>query len=67
MQAFRAASGELAMRAASALAVATGSRSLVSTEHAQRLVREALFGLVYALRPGSRQALLERLGAAPPP
>jgi len=66
MQVSRGASGELAMRAAAALAVATGSRSLVRTEHAQRLVREALFGLVYALRPGSRQALLERLGLAPP-
>jgi hypothetical protein len=29
--------------------------------HAQRLVREALFCLVYALRPGSRAALLAQL------
>jgi hypothetical protein len=42
------------MRAATALAVATGSRSLLLAEQAQRLVREALFCLVYALRPSSR-------------
>jgi hypothetical protein len=29
----------------------------------QRLAREALFVLVYALRPGSREATLTRLGA----
>ena len=37
---------------------------LLLEEHAQRLVREALFVLVYALRPGSRSALLSMLGAA---
>jgi alkylation response protein AidB-like acyl-CoA dehydrogenase len=60
----RADAGELALRAAAALVAATGSRSLLLEEHPQRLAREALFTFVYALRPGSREALLERLGAA---
>ena len=60
----RAAAGELAVRAAAALMTAAGSRSLLLAEHAQRLAREALFVLVYALRPASKQALLARLGAA---
>ena len=59
----RAAAGELALRAASALMTTAGSRSLLVTEHGQRLAREAMFALVYALRPGSRSALLARLGA----
>ncbi len=59
----RAAAGELALRAASALMTAAGSRSLLVTEQGQRLAREAMFTLVYALRPGSRSALLAQLGA----
>jgi alkylation response protein AidB-like acyl-CoA dehydrogenase len=62
----RAAAGELALRAASALMTTEGSRSLLVTEHGQRLAREAMFILVYALRPGSRDALLARLGAPEP-
>ena len=57
----RAAAGELAVRAAAALAASTGSRSLLRADHAQRLWREALFVLIYALRPASRDALLARL------
>ncbi|HTS98812.1 MAG TPA: acyl-CoA dehydrogenase family protein [Streptosporangiaceae bacterium] len=60
----RGAAGELALRAAAALMTAQGSRSLLATEHGQRLAREAMFVLVYALRPASRAALLPRLGAA---
>lgn len=60
----RAAAGELAVRAAAALSVAQGSRSLLVADHAQRLAREALFTLVYALRPESKDALLGRLRAA---
>jgi hypothetical protein len=60
----RAAAGELAVRAAAALMATTGSRSLLAADHAQRLAREALFTLVYALRPASRAALLIKLGAA---
>ena len=60
----RASAGELALRAAAALAVHAGSRSLLLDQHAQRLAREALFVLVYALRPGSRASLLTQLGDA---
>ncbi len=56
----RAAAGELALRSAAAVAVDTGSRSLLLSEHAQRLVRESLFCLVYALRADARAALLGR-------
>jgi hypothetical protein len=38
-----------------------GSRSLLLGDRAHRLAREALFVLVYALRPGSRAAVLELL------
>ena len=60
----RASAGALAVRAATALVAANGSRSLLCTDHAQRLAREALFTAVYALRPASRDALLAVLGAA---
>lgn len=60
----RAAAGELALRAAAALMTSEGSRSLLAAGHPQRLAREAMFALVYALRPASRAALLTRLGAA---
>lgn len=66
IQAARATAGELALRAASALMVATGSRSLLLEENAQRLAREALFVLVYALRPDSKLSLLATLGVASP-
>jgi alkylation response protein AidB-like acyl-CoA dehydrogenase len=59
----RAAAGELALRAAAALSVAEGSRSLLAADHAQRLAREALFTLVYALRPASKDTLLAQLRA----
>ena len=59
----RAAAGELAVRAASALMTSQGSRSLLAGGHAARLAREALFTQVYALRPASKDALLARLGA----
>ena len=64
IEAARAAAGELALRAAAALVTQRGSRSLLADDHAQRLAREALFVLVYALRPDSRDSLLARLGAA---
>jgi hypothetical protein len=63
IQRARSAAGELALRAAAALSVATGSRSLLLADNAQRLAREALFTLVYALRPDSRAALLAQLRA----
>jgi alkylation response protein AidB-like acyl-CoA dehydrogenase len=58
----RGEAGELAVRAAAALTVARGSRSLLLEDHVQRLMREAVFVLVYALRSGSRDAALVRLG-----
>ena len=61
IEAARAAAGELALRTAAAVCVERGSRSLLLSEHGQRLVREALFCLVYALRPDSRAALLGQL------
>lgn len=61
IEAARGAAGELGLRAAAVLMATRGSRSLLLDEHAQRLAREALFALVYALRPGSRAAVLERL------
>lgn len=61
VEAARAAAGELAVRAAAAMMVSEGSRSLLATDQAQRLMREAMFALTYALRPGSRSALLETL------
>jgi len=64
IEAARASAGELALRTAAALVTQRGSRSLLLDDHAQLLVREALFVLVYALRPGSRDALLSRFGAA---
>ncbi|MDI3424003.1 acyl-CoA dehydrogenase family protein [Streptomyces luteolus] len=57
----RAAGSELALRAASACAVAHGSRAVLLQEHAQRLVREATFLLLFGSRPGIRTALLDRL------
>jgi alkylation response protein AidB-like acyl-CoA dehydrogenase len=63
VQALRGSAAELAWRAAAAVAVRAGSRSLLLSEQGQRLAREALFCLVYALRPGSTAALLTQLGA----
>lgn len=57
----RAATSELAMRAASAYAVAHGSRSMLPDAHAGRLIREATFLLVFGSRPAIRSALLARL------
>ena len=60
----RAAASELAVRAAAALAVWDGSKSIMADQHPQRLAREALFLLVFGSRPEIKSALLRRLGAA---
>ena len=60
----RAAASELAARAAAALSVGHGSNSVMIGQHAQRLVREAQFLLVFGSRPAIKSALLRRLGAA---
>ena len=61
----RAAAGELALRAAATVMTTEGSRSLLVADHGQLLARDALFTLVYALRPESRSALLATLTAGP--
>ena len=60
----RAAASELAVRVAAALAVAHGSKSITADAQAQRLAREAVFLLVFGLRPAIKSALLRQLGAA---
>jgi len=60
----RAAASELALRAAATLGVRTGSRSVLRGEHAERLLREAGFLLVFGTRPSIRDALLTRLAPA---
>jgi alkylation response protein AidB-like acyl-CoA dehydrogenase len=62
----RGAAGELALRAAATVMTTEGSRSLLAADHGQLLARDALFTLVYALRPESRSALLATLAARPP-
>lgn len=57
----RAAASELALRAATTLTVLTGARAVLRDEHAQRLVREATFTLVFGSRPGIRDATLGHL------
>jgi alkylation response protein AidB-like acyl-CoA dehydrogenase len=59
----RAAASELAVRAAAALAVRDGSEAATTGARAQRLAREALFLLVFGLRPAIKSALLRQLGA----
>lgn len=60
----RAAAAALAMRAATALVVHEGSRSVVLDNHAERLLREAAVLLVFGSRPSIRRELLASLEAA---
>jgi len=57
----RCRAAELAMRAAAALVAAGGGRSVLVSEHAQRLAREAVFLLVFGQTPSIRAAQLARL------
>lgn len=57
----RAGASLLAVRAATALTVHTGSRAIETSRHAQRLAREALFTLVFAAGPDIKAALAEKL------
>jgi alkylation response protein AidB-like acyl-CoA dehydrogenase len=63
LPAARAAAAELAMRAATALLVHVGSQGILRGQHAQRLVREAMFLLVFGSRPPIKAELLARLSA----
>ncbi|MGH3823066.1 MAG: acyl-CoA dehydrogenase family protein [Pseudonocardiaceae bacterium] len=58
LPAARAAVSELAYRCAGALVVAVGSSGILARQHAQRLVREAMFTLVAAGRPEIKDRLL---------
>ncbi|MFZ0159585.1 MAG: acyl-CoA dehydrogenase family protein [Kineosporiaceae bacterium] len=60
----RAGASELALRSAAALAVHDGSRSVLATSHAARLIREATFLLTFGTRPTIREQLLARLSAS---
>ena len=64
LPAARAAASELALRAAAALTVMQGSRSILASQHAQRLAREALFLLVFGSRPAIRAELQRRLASS---
>jgi alkylation response protein AidB-like acyl-CoA dehydrogenase len=57
MPAARAAAAELAFRAAGTLVAAAGSRSILTSEHPQRLAREAMFLLVFGSRPAIKANL----------
>ncbi|HVL04924.1 MAG TPA: acyl-CoA dehydrogenase family protein [Acidimicrobiales bacterium] len=57
----RAHSLELAVRAATALVVATGGRAMSVGHPAQRLLREAAFFTIHAQTPALRQATLDQL------
>ena len=59
--ALRGASLELAVRAATALVVATGGSAMALSAPPQRLAREALFHLVQAQTAPVREATLQRL------
>jgi alkylation response protein AidB-like acyl-CoA dehydrogenase len=61
----RAAASELALRSAATLAVAAGARGVLAGEHAQRLLREAAFLLVFASRPAIRTELFGLVGRPP--
>jgi hypothetical protein len=62
----RAAAADLALRAAQTLVVASGSSSILTDHHPQRLAREALFLQVFGQRPPIRTALLSRLTTPTP-
>jgi alkylation response protein AidB-like acyl-CoA dehydrogenase len=61
MPAARAATAELAYRAAGILVVVTGSAGITTSNDAQRLAREAMFTLVAAGRPEIRTELISLL------
>jgi alkylation response protein AidB-like acyl-CoA dehydrogenase len=56
----RCKAAELAVRAASALVASGGGRSVLKSQHAQRLAREAMFVLVFGQTPTMRARQLSR-------
>ena len=65
LPAARATAADLAFRAAGALVTLSGSRSVRTGQHPQRLAREALFLLVFAARPAIREHLASLLSGPP--
>jgi alkylation response protein AidB-like acyl-CoA dehydrogenase len=61
MPAARAAAAEFALRAAAAAVVAAGSQSILTSQHPQRLAREALFLQVFGSRPAIKKNLASLL------
>ena len=61
MSTARAQASLFAMQAATALVAKTGGTSVMMTEHAQRLVREAMFVTVQGQTPAIKAAMLEHL------
>jgi hypothetical protein len=64
LPAARAHCSALAVRAATALVVTTGSRSVLTDQHAQRLAREAVFTLVFGSRPTIKRELLAHVAGS---
>jgi hypothetical protein len=54
----RARAADLALRLAATLVVKQGARSILRDQHAQRLMREATFLLVFGTRAPIQHALL---------
>ncbi len=63
MSAARAEASLFAVTAATALVAKTGGTSVMMTEHAQRLMREAMFVMVQGQTPAIKAAMLARLTA----
>jgi hypothetical protein len=61
----RADASQLAVRASAALIAAEGGRSLLTSDHAQLLARNALFTLVAASRDDLKASLLDRYSTSP--
>ena len=61
LSAARADASLFAVRAATALVAATGGRSVMMDDHAQRLMREAMFVLVQGQTPSIKAAMLGNL------
>lgn len=57
----RADASLFAMKAATALVARTGGTSVMMTEHAQRLMREAMFTMVQGQTPAIKAAMLDSL------
>jgi len=61
----RARASLLAVRAAASLVAATGGRAVTTDQHGQRLLREAMFLLVFGQTPAIKAAQLDELRRCP--